>query len=112
MAKSSMRIGLVDPIGDVLFSGDSLIATAVSASAPARAPVDVDEDDLCPATQRSVGSEDAEGSGYYRAVDRRSWSPDVPPVTVETRVNVPPARDINDEGGLEAEPPTAKRTAA
>jgi len=46
MSKSSIRIVLVDPLGDILFSGES-IAKAL----PARAI------DLCPETQRSATSE-------------------------------------------------------
>jgi hypothetical protein len=91
---SSMRIVLVDPLGDVLFSGDSLVARdledlpetlsapiAASVAAIASAPdsseavtkpereddaeLDADlEAQSCPATMRSAGS------GVFRAVDR------------------------------------------
>lgn len=89
---SSMRIVLVDPLGDVLFSGDSVIArgrepeglpetlptpiaaaVAAIAAAPdsSEAPTepegeDSDEYEACPDTMRSAGS------GVYRAVDRTS----------------------------------------
>jgi len=93
---SSMRIVLVDPLGDVLFSGESVIArsadappetlptpiaavvAAIAASPDSsealtepepRAPlqeVDEDEADLCPETMRSAGS------GVFRAIDPTS----------------------------------------
>lgn len=52
MSKSSMRIVLVDPLGDILFSGESMIAKEL----PAREPVDL-VDTSCPETQRSATSE-------------------------------------------------------
>jgi hypothetical protein len=73
---SSMRIVLVDPLGDVLFSGESLIATGAVARgteelpdtlpAPATPAVDSSEamTERCPQTMRSAGS------GVYRAADR------------------------------------------
>lgn len=73
---SSMRIVLVDPLGDVLFSGESLIATRAVARgteelpdtlpAPAARAVDSSEamTERCPQTMRSAGS------GVYRAADR------------------------------------------
>ena len=79
---SSMRIVLVDPLGEVLFSGQSLIsgesANAQSADealpetlptpiAAAVAAIDDHDDpsDRCPETMRSAGS------GVYRSVDVR-----------------------------------------
>ena len=44
MSKPSMRIVLVDPLGDILFSGES-----IAKAPPAR--------DSCPETQRSATSE-------------------------------------------------------
>lgn len=44
MSKSSMRIILVDPLGDILFSGES-----IAKDPPAR--------DSCPETQRSATSD-------------------------------------------------------
>jgi hypothetical protein len=71
---SSMRIVLVDPLGDVLFSGESLIARAPVArgseelpdTLPAPATPDSSEamTERCPETMRSAGS------GVYRAADR------------------------------------------
>jgi hypothetical protein len=73
---SSMRIVLVDPLGDVLFSGDSLIARGPVARGPEELPetlpspvasaVDSSEaaTERCPETMRSAGS------GVYRAADR------------------------------------------
>ena len=71
---SSLRIVLVDPLGEVLFSGESL------ARSPANArEVAVDSSEVpterCPETLRS------EGSGVYRAADRGSMPS--PPVTVD-----------------------------
>ncbi|MDB4935731.1 MAG: hypothetical protein JWP87_2703 [Labilithrix sp.] len=76
---SSLRIVLVDPLGEVLFSGESLARSPETAIAPAprdalatTAPVDAYADsseaptDRCPETLRS------EGSGVYRAADRAS----------------------------------------
>ena len=90
---SSMRIVLVDPLGDVLFSGESLIARSVedlpetlsapiaasvaaissdpsseAVTQPERADDEPDDADLeshtCPETMRSAGS------GVFRAADR------------------------------------------
>jgi hypothetical protein len=58
MSKSSMRIVLVDPLGDILFSGES-IATEL----PAR-------EDRCPETQRSATSD----SGIFPVAS--SFGPD------------------------------------
>ena len=92
---SSMRIVLVDPLGEVLFSGASVIAargpeelpetlpTPIAASVAAIAgspdssealtepePSDADlESQPCPETMRSAGS------GVFRAVDRASEVP-------------------------------------
>jgi hypothetical protein len=61
---SSNRIVLVDPLGEILFSGESM--SAREAAPPARAIADGDAD-MCPETMRSAGS------GVYRAaVERRS----------------------------------------
>jgi hypothetical protein len=51
-SKSSKRIVLVDPMGDVLFSGESVIAQ------------EAEPEEACPATMRS------EGSGVFRAAER------------------------------------------
>jgi hypothetical protein len=48
MAKSSMRIVLVDALGDVMFSGESMIATEL--------PTD-EAEERCPETKRSATSE-------------------------------------------------------
>jgi hypothetical protein len=73
---SSMRIVLVDPLGDVLFSGDSLIARGPvprgahelpdTLPRPASSANDSSEaiSERCPETMRSAGS------GVYRAADR------------------------------------------
>ncbi len=71
------RIVLVDPLGDVLFSGESVIASGKSPRdpemlpetqpAPSTSSIDSFASELeepCPATMRSAGS------GVYRAVDR------------------------------------------
>ena len=89
---SSMRIVLVDPLGDILFSGESVIARSAEAlpetlptpiaeavAAIAASPdssealtepeprheLEEEEPDLCPETMRSAGS------GVFRAVDRK-----------------------------------------
>jgi hypothetical protein len=58
-----MRIVLVDPLGDVLFSGESLSSLGAHSSllAPSSA-----EEEPCPETKRSAGS------GIFRTVDRPS----------------------------------------
>ena len=49
-----MRIVLVDPLGDVLFSGESMVAaTAQPFPAPA---MNDDEEEPCPQTRRSAES--------------------------------------------------------
>jgi hypothetical protein len=55
---SSMRIVLVDPLGDVLFSGESWLASGpaeapATPQANAAPPDEDDEDDDCPQTLRS-----------------------------------------------------------
>lgn len=57
MSKSSLRIVLVDPRGDVLFSGESMIL---------QPPID-DVEDVCPPTMRSPTSE----SGMFAAAAYR-----------------------------------------
>jgi hypothetical protein len=54
MSKSSMRIVLVDPLGDIMFSGESVIAQEL--------PTD-DAEEGCPETKRSATSE----SGIFAA---------------------------------------------
>ncbi len=68
---SSLRIVLVDPLGDVLFSGESLASSPCSPRSPEnKAPIapPSEADEPCPETKRSAGS------GVYRAVDRRAVS--------------------------------------
>jgi hypothetical protein len=69
---SSMRIVLVDPLGDVLFSGESLIgrrgepaANMANVAAPSESAESRSEAETgrCPETMRSAGS------GVYRSVD-------------------------------------------
>lgn len=55
MSKSSMRIVLVDPLGDILFSGESMVAQMASAPRPEPEPVPVEEEP-CPQTKRSAES--------------------------------------------------------
>lgn len=63
-SKSSMRIVLVDPLGEVLFSGESL---SVQQAEPVAGPDSSEAvTERCPETLRSAGS------GVYRAVDRTS----------------------------------------
>ena len=57
MATSSKRIILVDPLGEVLFSGESLVARGPDADVEA-----------CPETKRSAES------GVFRAVDEHDES--------------------------------------
>lgn len=87
------RIVLVDTLGDVLFSGESMIASETRA-ASARASIEPAErsDDECPETLRSTS--DATGSGVFRAVDR-------------VRVNAVFEADAE----VETEIPTLKKTA-
>ena len=54
MSKVSMRIVLVDPRGDIMFSGESVIAK------------DPETDERCPETLRSATSE----SGFFTAAAR------------------------------------------
>ncbi|HSO40023.1 MAG TPA: hypothetical protein VLT33_46165 [Labilithrix sp.] len=58
MAK--LCIVLVDPLGDVLFSGESVMATAP----PPPVAVELDLDEACPETKRSATSE----SGIFASV--------------------------------------------
>ena len=60
MATSSKRIILVDPLGEVLFSGESLVARGPDA--------DADVVEACPETKRSAES------GVFRAVDEHDES--------------------------------------
>jgi len=57
MSKSSLRIVLVDPLGDVMFSGESMMASFAN---------DEEEEPL-PATRRSATSE----SGIFASVRSR-----------------------------------------
>lgn len=88
MSLSSKRIVLVDPLGEVLFSGESLIGTAHVATREREAR------EACPETQRSA-ADDGAGSGIYRTVKR---------VIVEAEDDV--------EGGVETEIPTLRRKTA
>lgn len=96
----SKRIVLVDPLGDILFSGESMIASETRAAsvrasaASVRASVQAVEGaaDECPETLRSPS--DGEGSGVFRAVDR---------------VRVRGLLDADAE--VETEVPTRKKTA-
>lgn len=86
MSSSSKRIVLVDPRGDVLFSGESMIAGGAKALREG-AVTDDATDESCPETMRSAGS------GVYRAAERH--------VSVE---------DADVEGHADAEPPTRRRS--
>jgi hypothetical protein len=75
---ASLRIVLVDPRGDVLFSGESLSVLEGSGLEPAEGV-----SDGCPETMRSAAS------GTYRTVERRSHvrhDPDDSPVTEDAPV--------------------------
>ena len=81
MSSTSKRIVLVDPLGDVLFSGESMIAKeAVKATAAAA--------DQCPETKRSAES------GTFRAVS--------PPIVTD-------AVDPDASASQSSEPATQKR---
>lgn len=56
-SKSSVRIVLVDPLGEILFSGKSLSADTAASDA---------ETEPCPETQRSAGNP---ASGTYRCAE-------------------------------------------
>ena len=71
MSSKSKHIVLVDPRGDILFSGESM--SAREGRSTASADVALDEEPSCPETMRSAGSA---GSGVYRAVNRTT-SPEV-----------------------------------
>lgn len=62
---SSMRIVLVDPLGDILFSGESMIAhpSEEALAAESRSRADQRAESACPATKRSTES------GIYRSAD-------------------------------------------
>jgi len=70
---SSLRILLVDPLGEVLFSGESLSARAnevvATPSRDAAEPAN-GEGEMCPETMRSAGS------GVYRAAAATMQSTD------------------------------------
>ncbi len=81
ISKGSHRIVLVDPLGDVLFSGESMVARGSDTPAERLpdtlpAPAEVPEPaysaeertERCPETMRSAGS------GVYRSVDRTQVS--------------------------------------
>lgn len=90
MSLSSKRIVLVDPLGEVLFSGESMIANvhAVQREREAR--------EACPETQRSA-ADASEGSGVYRAV---------------RRVAVVEGDDAEADVGVETELPTLRKKTA
>lgn len=73
-SKSSLRIVLVDPVGDVLFSGESLRAReGWSGSSPEVAATEAVASEPCPETLRSPA---VSKSGVYPSVKRRA--PSVP----------------------------------
>jgi hypothetical protein len=83
MSKSSLRIVLVDPLGDVLFSGESMVAraaldaeplTSTHDAGPAAPQPSEEEDEPCPQTKRS------NESGVFPAL-RRSGNRE--PFTIE-----------------------------
>jgi hypothetical protein len=67
---SSLRIVLVDPLGDVLFSGESLARSGTVAMLPTNEWLDTSEvpTERCPETLRS------EGSGVYPAADHGAFA--------------------------------------
>ena len=89
-SKSSMRIVLVDPLGDILFSGESLSVREGDPLVRADAPPDSSEavTERCPETLRSA---QVSQSGIFRTVDRESHvgddeasSTDDPPAIEDT----------------------------
>jgi hypothetical protein len=74
-SKSSKRIVLVDPLGDILFSGESMIAKEAQTA------------DACPETKRSAGS------GVFRAVEATSEVVDFDAEIVETEAPTQRKRD-------------------
>lgn len=66
MSSKSKHIVLVDPLGDILFSGESMSARE-GGGAPSDDLTHDDTDAACPQTMRSAESS---GSGVYRAVNR------------------------------------------
>ncbi len=64
MSKSSLRIVLVDPLGDILFSGESMIAKQTIAPPPLDEHGEIEDE--CPPTMRSPTSE----SGFFAAYRR------------------------------------------
>ena len=62
---SSTRIVLVDPLGEILFSGESMSAQEAVVPPPPPRDVADREPDMCPETMRSAGS------GVYRAASQQ-----------------------------------------
>ncbi len=89
MSKSSLRIVLVDPLGDVLFSGESMSAKQTIA------PPALDEhgeiEDGCPPTMRSPTSESGFFASYRRDQDRVDTQPEQPGPADEIRSSRPRA---------------------
>ena len=77
MSKSSLRIVLVDPLGDVLFSGESMMASFAND----------DEEEPVPATRRSATSE----SGIFATIARDTEVDEVPENPDEIRSSRPRA---------------------
>lgn len=82
MSLSSKRIVLVDPLGEVLFSGESMIAIDHAAG---RERAEREAREACPETQRSA-ADASEGSGIYRAVRRVSVEGEDADAGVETEI--------------------------
>lgn len=82
---TSRRIVLVDPLGEILFSGESLSAKASEAAA--------DKQELCPETKRSAES------GTYRAVDARLSVSEAPITSADFERDVDSAESESAETG-------------
>ena len=68
MSKSALRIVLVDPLGDVLFSGESM--SVKQTIAPRALDEHGEIEDECPPTMRSPTSESGIFAAYGRDQDR------------------------------------------
>lgn len=75
-SKSSMRIVLVDPLGDILFSGESLSVREGHPLGKAGGPPDSSAaaSERCPETLRSA---EVSESGVFRTVARESYVDDL-----------------------------------
>lgn len=92
-SKSSMRIVLVDPLGDILFSGESLSVREGDPLVKADAAPDSSEavTERCPATLRSA---EVSQSGIFRTVSRESYADEDEDLSGEIR-DVSPRRRIH-----------------